>query len=502
MKNILLLVALFASAITAELYAGSSSAVSSHVATADDGHGHTADELPEFKYNKFAGNYEVYLGIQSLVLNKDVHFHVNITDLNTYKPVVGAKAIVTIGGLSTPEKTTQNGILHFGFKPTKQGIQNIDVALMIDGEKYVVNMGEIMVFAGVSEAAHGPKPDEENKINLAKTWMWDNLFGVEEVKEAPFNKVIRTRGEIVPSTNGNSFIVAPSNGKVNFINNIIPGKQLYGKQTIAYINSKGLEDNIKARYAKMEAEYESTMSEYERNVILAKDLIVSQQVLRDSYTRYVSAKENFMSLKELYSEQGIKVMAYNTSTVVEVLVTENQFVTAGEPIARVQLEKGNLLKVEVSKYNYDEIDNIVDANFIPEYRKEALNVKKLKGSIIPTNIATAQNSAYIPIYFTIPIHKDVIANSYAEVYAIVSSKTDVISIPNEAIAENEGLYWVYVQTNGEQFEKRDVVLGGSDGERRIVLSGLVPGDVVVTYGSAKVRQAETSGVAIPHGHTH
>ena len=507
MKKILLMTALFASAFLTESCSEGTPAVDSHDAHAhgaNDAHDHSGEaaELPEFKYFKLVDNYEVYLGITSLVVDQSVHFHVNVTNLDTYKAVIGAKAIVNIGELSTPEKTTANGILHFGLKPTKAGLQTISIDLVADGKPLKIVLGEIMVFGTTEEALHGPKPSDDNKINLAKVWMWSNLFGVEVVKEAPFNEVIRTRGEIIPSTIANSYVVAPTDGKVSFSKNIIPGKKVSSNESIANITSKGLENNIDARYAKLEAEYETAESNYNRNVILAKDLIVSQEVLRDSYTTYITTKENFMSLKKIHSKSGIKVIVHNSSTITEVLVAENQFVSAGDPIARIQLNKPNLLKVEISKQNLNLISKITDANFIPEYTNDVLNVKTLKGSLIPSNIATLQNSAYIPVYFTLPLHKDVVANSYAEVFAIVGSKMDVISVPNESISENEGLYWIYVQTNGEQFEKRDVILGGGDGNRRIVLSGLVPGEVVVTFGSAKVRQSETSGVEIPHGHTH
>lgn len=501
MKKLFFTIAVIAIALTGELYAKPISNYSPTVE--DDGHGHTAADLPDVTFTKIVDGYEAYVSIHTPIVGAGVHFHLNLTDLSNYKPTGEASATIQIGSFKTPENKSTNGIFHFGFNPTVAGKQNISATVVVGDKTILFDLGTLNIYNSVSEAFHAPKAEENpNEIALSKDWMWKHSFGVEIVEPAPFKEVIRTRGEILPATNSQAVIIAPMSGSITFANNIVAGKRIGKSEVIGHITNIGLEDNIASKHTKLEAEYNRTKENYELNKELAKDKIVSEEALRDSYAAYITARENFNSLANIYTKDGVRINAPANSTITSILVSENQYVQAGEIIATATIAKENMLKAEVSKYNYSLIDAIVDANFIPEYSKNVYSVIGEGGAKIVGNIATKENSAYIPIYFSLPNNKNVIPFSYAEVYVIVGSKSDVISVPVEAIAENEGLNWVYVQLCGEKFEKRDVILGGGDGERRVVLSGLEPGDIVVTVGSAKVRQSETSGAEIPHGHTH
>jgi multidrug efflux pump subunit AcrA (membrane-fusion protein) len=60
----------------------------------------------------------------------------------------------------------------------------------------------------------------------------------------------------------------------------------------------------------------------------------------------------------------------------------------------------------------------------------------------------------------------------------------------------------YVQTEGESFERRIVRLGVRDREYVEVLSGVEPGEHVVTRGAYAVKLA-AAGTQVPaHGHAH
>ena len=74
-------------------------------------------------------------------------------------------------------------------------------------------------------------------------------------------------------------------------------------------------------------------------------------------------------------------------------------------------------------------------------------------------------------------------------------------MPVSALSEQQGEMFCYVQTDDECYEKRPVTLGRNSGDRVEVVSGLSPGDKVVTGGVTFIRLAETSGV-VPEGHSH
>jgi multidrug efflux pump subunit AcrA (membrane-fusion protein) len=77
-----------------------------------------------------------------------------------------------------------------------------------------------------------------------------------------------------------------------------------------------------------------------------------------------------------------------------------------------------------------------------------------------------------------------------------------VVVPASAILDEDGRPIVYVQPEGETFEKRSIRIGGQDGDRVLVLDGLKAGERVVTGAAYQVRLASLSTSAPAHGHEH
>ena len=80
-------------------------------------------------------------------------------------------------------------------------------------------------------------------------------------------------------------------------------------------------------------------------------------------------------------------------------------------------------------------------------------------------------------------------------------RADIVTVPLSAVTEQQGIFHVYEQLDPNHYRRRQVWLGGNDGERVEVLRGLEGGERIVTRGAVNVRMAAASG-SIPHGHTH
>jgi cobalt-zinc-cadmium efflux system membrane fusion protein len=70
------------------------------------------------------------------------------------------------------------------------------------------------------------------------------------------------------------------------------------------------------------------------------------------------------------------------------------------------------------------------------------------------------------------------------------SPTPVLLIPREAVLDNEGTKIVYVLLSGEEFERREVVLGDEHGGKVAIVSGVKPGERVVTQGAYQLKLQE------------
>ena len=83
----------------------------------------------------------------------------------------------------------------------------------------------------------------------------------------------------------------------------------------------------------------------------------------------------------------------------------------------------------------------------------------------------------------------------------VGGAVDAVTVPRSAVLDVEGRSVVYVQAEGESFEERVVRVGPSQGERMAIISGIEPGERIVTRGAHLVRLAGSSG-SVGHGHVH
>ena len=75
-------------------------------------------------------------------------------------------------------------------------------------------------------------------------------------------------------------------------------------------------------------------------------------------------------------------------------------------------------------------------------------------------------------------------------------------ISKSALMQDYSLNYVYVQTGGESFEKREVKLGVDDGFNVQILSGVTEGEWVVTEGAYQIKMASMSSTIPAHGHEH
>jgi RND family efflux transporter MFP subunit len=75
-------------------------------------------------------------------------------------------------------------------------------------------------------------------------------------------------------------------------------------------------------------------------------------------------------------------------------------------------------------------------------------------------------------------------------------------VPAAALVDDAGQPIVFVQREGETFERRTVTLGTRSGDRVQIVDGVKSGDRVVTKGAYLVRLASLSTSLPAHGHVH
>ena len=327
------------------------------------------------------------------------------------------------------------------------------------------------------------------------------LLGIrtDTVTVGDFHEVIRTTGQIVSSTGDEVSVVAKSEGIVS-LSSLNEGSAVGKGARIAAISSR--ETGTGDRLAKARIAYETAQKEYERDLLLSADNIVSETHLDKSRLEYEYAKTEYEALAAGATASGSIAVTSPIQGYIKALKVKNgDYVETGDPIAIVSQNRRLRLRADLSEKYFGKIGQIRDANFVTGYSDHVYRLQALGGRLSSYG-RTSDGEYFIPVIFEFDNKGDLVPGSYVEVYLITSASEHSLSVPVSAVVEEQGVHYVFVRDEDGDFLKRVVTLGGSDGERVCVMKGLSEGEVVVVEGAVHVKLAGTTSMPAGHAHNH
>ena len=334
--------------------------------------------------------------------------------------------------------------------------------------------------------------EDKDLIHLSQEQV--KTLGVQAIAVQPgeFSRVLKVSGEIAAQPGSEGIVSARQSGIVHFPHNIKEGMMVSAGQTVATVSADGMaggNPNEAARVA-----YDAARRELERLKPLHDEGIVSTRDYNAALQRVEEAK--------VAMGRGPRANASATAPVAGVITSiqavDGQYVDAGQAIATVGSNRSLSLRADVLATRSAELGEITGARFRPSYSDELVD---LSAPIAASGAAVTAQAGYVPVYFSLPESVKGIAGTFCDVYLLGTPREGVISVPESAISEQQGRYFVYLLHSPGHFRKQAVELGATDGARREILSGIKNGDKVVTAGTTYVRLAESSG-AVPEGHSH
>lgn len=128
--------------------------------------------------------------------------------------------------------------------------------------------------------------------------------------------------------------------------------------------------------------------------------------------------------------------------------------------------------------------------------------KEFTGRILNIGAVIDEQSRAATLLFEVPNQGRILKiGMQADVHLDAGETVEAVLIPKEAVLEHEGKKIVYVLLSGEEFQRREVIVGDEYGEKVAVLRGLKAGGRVVTQGAYQLRLQELRP-ATPGAHTH
>jgi RND family efflux transporter MFP subunit len=230
--------------------------------------------------------------------------------------------------------------------------------------------------------------------------------------------------------------------------------------------------------------------------------VISEKQFLESKANYLADSLHFYNFAAGASPEGLKVFATGSGYIHELNVSEGQFVELGQLLVTISSNKVLLLRADVPQQYFFLLDKIEGANFRPAYTDHTYAVEDLEGKLLAKGSSVAENDHYMPVFFEVKNDGSLLEGAFAEFYLKTSEKSNSLAVPVESISEEQSYHYLYIQVTGESFTKRAVTMGENNGKSVEILSGLNPGERVVTEGVMLLKAASMVSGTASHGHAH
>ena len=322
----------------------------------------------------------------------------------------------------------------------------------------------------------------------------------EIITPKDFRQVIPVTGKIESSQNAEKSIVANVTGVVSFNRPLVSGTQVTQGNTLLSISSHNLQDGDPVERAKIA--YQVAEEEYNRAKRLIEDKIISEKDFNTIRERYENARLTYQAVAKDNSNNGATVTAPTSGYIKEVFVKEGDYVTVGQTLATIAQDNILYLYADIPERYYGYMNKIVSANFTTVYGNQVYELDSMNGQKVSYSRALASGSGYSTMTFSFKNDGTLVPGSFANIYLLAENKPNTIAVPNEALVEEQGLYFVFIKMCEESYSKRQVKTGASNGKEVEITDGIHSGDNVVIKGAYHVKLASTSASLPAHSHSH
>ena len=488
-------------------------------------HGHHDDDASDSR-TQWGELSQTFVEFPPLVMGTPSTFIVHLTWADTWEPVAAGDLTLVLSGGDAPEERfststlSQPGIFRPEVIPSHPVLRTLSLELNSEGRQDTHELGQVRVFPSADKASVPQGEDEGAVITLLLEQQWNLDFRVERAEQRTLRSGLEIYGRVRELEKSVTLVRAPAQGRLIADDKALPaaGAVLERNAVIARLLpmvSVAERDRASLRIALDEARAKERWAKGEVKRLRAlldesaaseKSLAAAQLVASEARAATRAAKRRLARLAALQSPDGAEasalvIRAPHDGRVRGTYARAGALVQAGEPLLELVDPKGRIIELDLPE---------VDAAHLPKVSGALVRVTGHDAPIalssdarinIPLQVDEVRHT--IPLWWRLPPEMDETPARLAiEAQLWTDEAKPYLSLPKSALVQDAGLSVVYVQHDGENFLRRVVKTGPSDGDFIAILSGLTAGESVVVEGAYLLKLAGLKDAAPDHGHTH
>jgi cobalt-zinc-cadmium efflux system membrane fusion protein len=484
-----------------------------------------APEEPEaLSVTRWTDKTELFAEYAALAVGSTSRFAIHLTRLDSFKALTDGNVEVRLeGGPAQPEvfrvaAPSRPGIFGVDVKPTHAGKRQLVIVVKATGLHDEHRVGDVDVHpnAAAARAAAPAGGGEAPRISFLKEQQWSLDFGTALVKEQAVRESIRVPARLEARPGGAADVVAPIAGRLTRVVEVTPGASVSRGQELARLlpPPSAPSDLPQLQRARAEAQTALTLAtrDRERAERLTSAGAAPGRRLDDARSAEEQAQARMTAAEASLAQynaartgsatdaDGLFVVRAPLSGVIarrDAATGAN--VTAGSVLFRVvdaaqvhvvgQVPEAQAARARLAQAA--EIEIAGQADRLPAGRLVSVGkVLDPRSRTLPITFAFENRTIGLPV------------GQAAFLHLLMETTERRPVVPAAAIVDDAGRPIVFVQREGETFERRAVTLGPRSGGVVQITEGLEPGDRVVTKGAYLVRLASLSTSVPAHGHVH
>jgi RND family efflux transporter MFP subunit len=497
----------------------------------DHGHSgeaaHPEEEAPSLAITKWTDRYELFVELPSPAPGKPVPYHAHVTRLSDFLAVTEGTFKVRF---KTPAGAAQEhvqtgvkrpGIFVFEGPAPAAGAYALEMAYEHEGQTDTFDCGSVTV------ADKPPAPEEEPPgaaITFLKESQWKIPFATAWAEERPLAKEMEIAATVEPAAADQLTVGAPTGGR--FFHNpklsLAEGLPIKKGDVLGTIApTVAGDDYSRLQFAVEEARLvkEQTQREIDRveplvkqNLLPERRLVELKNELETQTARFKSSGGRLGRVVAPLGEGGLTIKSTLEGLVWQVMVPNGEPVEAGAPLVRIGGTEHLWIR---ARFIAKPASILVDArpSALRLSTNERIDLEKLGARFLSSlpvvdpasRVATWIVDVLPPAAERPDAHKTAASPDLRPGASVVLSvrfgtPQTLLAVPREAVVEINTRPYVFVQSDGEHFEKRAVTLGQTDGDFIHVMSGIQKGERIVTKGGFDVHLASLMGTVESHRH--
>src|SRR5215203_810250 len=428
---------------------------------------------------------ELFMEHPALIVGAPDKFAVHLTDITDFAPLRSGKITLRFvprdGGaplVVTQETPRAPGIYGPAPEFKRAGIYDLTLLVASPQAHDSITVPGLKVYAKAEDA---PREEEGGgaAISFLKEQQWKTPgFQTAFASSGELFASFVATGVIEAAAGRRAEVTAPIAGLVDAASvarSPSAGQRVQRGAILAYMTPSLGEGG--SSYAEARAALREAQDEHTRAKRLVEADAAPQRRLHEAENRLQAAREALVGFGGLAAGGRLPIRAPISGEVVTRSIALGGRLDAGAPLFTIVDPSIVTLRVNVPAAQASLITPRSGASFLIEGSQRVYQA----AAVLSVGSVIDPASRTLPVIYQIPNSDGSIkVGQNARVQIQTGQRVTGVVIPISAVLDEDGRPIAYVQPEGESFQKRELRLGGRQGDRVLVLDGVKAGERVVT----------------------